>query len=1433
MNFGDNLRKFLSDSANTVSNYFGNAANAVGNEVQQLPQQVGNAISSFTQPQIQSPVPQAQTIAPQQPNWLQNISSFGQSLLNGAGQQANYFMQGKNVLGQQEPFGINNPFAPAPRLDLTSHINTGNPITDWLAKTAVGIPQSILNSPADFQKAVPQDIQDIKSGDIFKPQVAASDVASTAMPIANVALLGEAPAALEGVNAAKGLIPKVVEGVAQGAKYGGLFGAGSGLESGRDINDPLQYAGNLASNTAQGVGAGALFGGITGGISALPDTYRKQVDPVVAKQVASDINAGDPAFLNNEAIAPYKRALSIKDDPKAKGQLVNAINDVKTNGMIGDSTANNILTTISQKLLPKGLIDNLSTPQLADTWDYLLSRVNGAVPENVPPWMSKFDGAVFDVSGNKALQAGFIKVPGLGEEKPEEVPSKLSLKEQLTQPPLPAKMSQKAIDKGLEFPVKGSDISVSPQAQMRYRIVKNAGQPVGGNPEPLPWEAGNQPQAVGDILKGGKYKFDEGLGTSVSKNPPEPKEPFVTNPNGTVKQARESMYAAQAPILERGKVLQQLAKEGIDTSGRPKEGESVTNYGENKLFRQAVEHPEMKDDISQQVKNPDKFNKAVEAFENFTDHAYSQFKDAGSRIGFLNDYYSHILDLSKPGEAERLQAFTEAKAKNFKGWYNKVRTFKDIEELEANGFELKNKNVVDDINEYTNAVSRELGGRVLSSELQKMSPKEVYISNGDASPANMYQSRIPGMKGTYLSKNLLDQLKDLEPQGQSKLGGLINKGQQGIKQTKLAGGLFHIQNTGADYLAGQLGLGKVPRLDKAVRVFLSPGEDAKYRQENIESGLTDKAAKMQVTFSTEHDINKDDTGLQKVSKGINKFNPFTKLNDATFSRLEDFFKMETVKALDKRGLLNTDTPEGLKVAKDYGRQINNMFGGQNRVAGDDVFNKNPVTKFIANNALLLAPDYQQGRFKRTFSALNPNVTGKDINIFGKTLGARTGANNFALGTLALRIAGTAVISEALRRAVTGKFNPNLIAAIQNDVISPNFPSPWKNTSSSGNKTNQIVHLSGTNAQDLLSLASDPEHFLISHLPGGTSDALSYLSNQDYYGNKLSDTNNPLEKGLKLTGSNLPIPVVQAQKVLSGKEAVGNALLNFAGNRVSTDPNDPTQVYFKNLDAARSSLTDPTQQKIFDAVYARERDINGNSIPMTPANRMANAMQLLNNPQVLAAITKSEQATAEATGKPINPLYNMSPTQQKIVLEYESQLPGPERTNALYVNNNLSANDPNRGLLLNFFNQQQQFYNQLPASNNPNKTDPSLVPPSMTAYVQQQLAAKNYTDPQVKAYLTADTAYKNAVRGTVGAPLLSSFGTLPADEAKYNAQAAQRQNSSLFRTLSRKVKSQHSLSIKSKAPSKGKSFTVKTPTTKISGKFLSLKGKPFSLRTKFS
>jgi len=115
----------------------------------------------------------------------------------------------------------------------------------------------------------------------------------------------------------------------------------------------------------------------------------------------------------------------------------------------------------------------------------------------------------------------------------------------------------------------------------------------------------------------------------------------------------------------------------------------------------------------------------------------------------------------------------------------------------------------------------------------------------------------------------------------------------------------------------------------------------------------------------------------------------------------------------------------------------------------------------------------------------------------------------ALRTLAGRMIATAILAELARRVVSGKFN-DLKNIVQNDFIDPNYPTPFTSKNSKGQDVTQVAHIPASNVSDMLKLAQDPEHFAISHLGAGLSAGIGYVANQDYFGNKLSNTNNPLK-----------------------------------------------------------------------------------------------------------------------------------------------------------------------------------------------------------------------------------------------------------------------------------------------------------------------------------
>lgn len=224
---------------------------------------ISGLVQSFTQPQathnpLVSPLPQKQMVQPQTQQGF-NIGDF-------LSKQVDYGLHGKNVFGQQQPFGLANPLAPAPRVNLQQFVHSKAPVENFVLKGAASIPESILNAPSDIQQASGQIYKDFRTGQIKDPMTAISDVGKLALPVATLATLGGGSVAVGvGKTAAKqaaeqSLKQALIHGATSGAGYGAFFGALQGLSQSRD-----KSAKDAILNTVINAGAGAGLGGALGG----------------------------------------------------------------------------------------------------------------------------------------------------------------------------------------------------------------------------------------------------------------------------------------------------------------------------------------------------------------------------------------------------------------------------------------------------------------------------------------------------------------------------------------------------------------------------------------------------------------------------------------------------------------------------------------------------------------------------------------------------------------------------------------------------------------------------------------------------------------------------------------------------------------------------------------------------------------------------------------------------------------------------------------------------------------------------------------------------------------------------------------------------------------------------------------------------------------
>lgn len=238
-------------------------------------------------------------------------------------------------------------------------------------------------------------------------------------------------------------------------------------------------------------------------------------------------------------------------------------------------------------------------------------------------------------------------------------------------------------------------------------------------------------------------------------------------------------------------------------------------------------------------------------------------------------------------------------------------------------------------------------------------------------------------------------------------------------------------------------------------------------------------------------------------------------------------------------------------------------------------------------------------------------------------------------------------------------------------------------------------------------------------------------------------------------------------------------------------------YFNAQKDALKTLTPNQQQVYLDLNKGKERDENGLSIVNSKQDSMANAMLRLANPEVVAAETNIALVTAQKTNTQPAPFYLLPPEKQRIVLWTQASPPGAEKSN---------LQKQNISWLKTYWDQNSAYFKSLnlPPSNTPQA-------PQASAYVQQQMDNKNWGDPAVSNYLTANTNYKNEQRVAMGLPELPASGgftPFPSTGKKIAFKSAPKLKSTKLKLIS-KAKMPKLLKIKS-----SKQVALKVPKLKF-------------------
>lgn len=910
-----------------------------------------------------------------------------------------------------------------------------------------------------------------------------------------------------------------------------------------------------------------------------------------------------------------------------------------------------------------------------------------------------------------------------------------------------------------------------------------AAQVINGQEPTLPWEVKN-PEAVNQMEA-----------NNFTKSPP-PAEPqqggtAAVNPKLVAQQARLAHSGAMNAIMVRANNLARIADQTLQT---PKD---------NMAFRLGMEDP---------TNMPKQFGELAKAYSDFTDYVFKSLKETNpaTRANYVQDYFTHIWDLSTPEDQQAFNDLMAKNAKNFQSGFGKERIFATLQEGLAAGLKLKNPNVSQDILQYANSMGKQIASGAYNKKMNELRPGgAIPESAGGAATYNhkgelFSQSNVPGNKGVFIDPEIQAFQKTYNPSvfASNKVISFLDKVNQIDKEVKLGGGLFHAVNTTLRQAVND------PRvIPQAIANSFLPRENTAFIQKAVNDGVTDYGSKVGITYSQSGDL-----GPQEAVTNLKSLNPLTVMNNRVFGGLINTYKINLTRAVMNK-FPDLSDPTQFAQAQAIGAQINDLMGGLNYEAIGRDKTGQQLLRFAG-----LAPDFSEGTLRQIAQAFNPLNYASDI---------QRPAALFALRQVVGQAALLATISVIGTKLATGNYPSSLQSLISQNILTPQVGLP--NNSTFNNPKTGVTRSAELPKPELSTLVSalpgvgDPSHFLQARGSGIVSAAGSLLSGKDYFGNPLvpvNEADNLTNRAKALIPSNLPIPVVQAGTVMAGKTTPADAALNIAGARVVNNPNDPrviaTNQYFNALKQASDSLRNPNDQNIFNSVlHPVTKDAAGNPlVDKTPYNKPTQFAALLNNSNLLS----TEQAFQQS--QPAHhPMWDLKPDQLRAYLQ-EQLINGVDPSGDKATVNTLKSVLP-----AGFSQQVSQYYNnlqaqgvQLPQNNNFVNTPPGVQNfwnqyHNLPLGSGQRSAMLNTPlGQQALGLLQQQTNLTNAQRADMGLPMLNPSSSSGGSSSSLPGTASQRSYGRRMFITSQKPKLVHlsqAVSVKSPKVSKLKAAKGKT------------------------
>lgn len=744
-------------------------------------------------------------------------------------------------------------------------------------------------------------------------------------------------------------------------------------------------------------------------------------------------------------------------------------------------------------------------------------------------------------------------------------------------------------------------------------------------------------------------------------------------------------------------------------------------------------------DVISYIENPNKnvseeTKQVASVVRNQYDELYNYAKQSGIDLGYLKDYITHIWKESPEVVAQKFKSASQ----KFK--FSGERTFPTYEQGIEMGLTPKFTDPRQLISEYTRRLEQTKANVDLIKELQdsglivnKRTPGFTPINGVGFSAPSTRIGENTIREGVFYAPNKIAKVINqvFSPQESPIALSTAAKASGGVQDIMLSGGIpkTPVNAWTVAQVIKEVTAGRIKGPLKALWTSLSESGSNKYFSENADLIKEQQLNNIPIstTLNTESLVNK---GTIERLFGKNMGEAWNKtVNEPTFKRFMPVLQTEFYKDTKNAALqAGKSMEESINIAS---LATKNFYGLTSTAANAK---KSQIGKDVLST-VFFAPRYRESMINFWLNNLkalkNPLALENRTNV------------KFVVGATI-----TVLAYDQLNRAFNngrsmfdnppGTEDKLLIPTSDGTVIGVPFLSSIATVPRALFREGKMI-LKG----DLSGAIKDAGQTYTSSLLKPLADV---AANQDYFGKSIAQDNMTTGEKYKAQGKYLLNQYVFTHPYLRELTNTNNQK-DPAYQRLSRAMELPfrfydqqslnTKYYYGAKDTAIKGLSNQEQQA-FNAIP--KSDTND------PNTRILKYQIYLTYPSVFEAKQKIELETAAKTGKAIDPLYLVNYDTAKKYMRYEALPEGSQDRKAM------TKAYPE---LTALFDVRSQYFNE-----NPIPGQATTQKPIASSYVQSQMDAKNWNDPQVQAYLDANTQWNNAQREKLGLPPLAGYTYKP-------------------------------------------------------------------------